>query len=194
MVFFQCTNMSNIDHQPSSSRIKDVRNVRTNEERNATNLTIVRNNADDTNRVDDNINEENTDQRSNDETYCCEKRCLTMPRTVVDGQLDCGCFSWCTCSCCTRIAEHLTRVNYTQNVERRIGRYEFVDLARDPNSRYCCELRCVRMPETVVDGPIRCGCWSWCVCNCRARKSIPSRHVNESILSKRTMFLDSLLK
>lgn len=31
--------------------------------------------------------------------YCCEKKCIRSPRTVVDGKLRCGCYSWCRCAC-----------------------------------------------------------------------------------------------
>lgn len=40
--------------------------------------------------------------------YCCERRCLRSPRTVVDGPLRCGCFSWCKCSCAKNLAVNLS--------------------------------------------------------------------------------------
>lgn len=35
---------------------------------------------------------------------------------------------------------------------------------------YCCHLRCLKMPRTVVDGPLPCGCWQWCICECLTQK------------------------
>lgn len=42
--------------------------------------------------------------------YCCERKCLRSPRTVVDGRLRCGCFSWCKCSCAKNLAVKLTGI------------------------------------------------------------------------------------
>lgn len=39
--------------------------------------------------------------------YCCERQCIRVPRTVVDGRLTCGCYYWCLCKCLTRQAEML---------------------------------------------------------------------------------------
>lgn len=44
----------------------------------------------------------NTTMERND--FCCEKRCLRCPRTVVDGRLRCGCYSWCKCYCVKNVS------------------------------------------------------------------------------------------
>lgn len=40
--------------------------------------------------------------------FCCEKKCLTSPRSVVDGKLFCGCYCWCKCACETKMAKKST--------------------------------------------------------------------------------------
>lgn len=131
--------------------------------------------------------EDNNSSSEYYEYYCCPKKCVARPRTVVDGQLPCGCFSWCTCACCRRVRK--------PTHDRGNDRCEFVDLRYGLNCRFCCELRCVRMPETVVDGPLRCGCWSWCVCECVCKKGIFDRNATSSnaVSSRRKHFLNELL-
>nr|WLJ60235.1 MAG: hypothetical protein AmFV_00084 [Apis mellifera filamentous virus]WOK43192.1 MAG: hypothetical protein [Apis mellifera filamentous virus]WOK43492.1 MAG: hypothetical protein [Apis mellifera filamentous virus]WOK43725.1 MAG: hypothetical protein [Apis mellifera filamentous virus] len=35
-------------------------------------------------------------------SFCCEQRCLRVPRSLVDGKLTCGCYHWCKCACIKR--------------------------------------------------------------------------------------------
>lgn len=44
------------------------------------------------------------------------------------------------------------------------------ETSTDPIENYCCGARCLKMPRTVVDGPLPCGCWQWCTCECITRK------------------------